>query len=194
MKRICLFAASAMGARASYAGAAAEFGRTVAERGIGLVYGGCSIGLMATAANAALAAGGEVIGVIPAALVDLEIAHRGLTELKIVGSMHERKATMAELSDGFAALPGGLGTLEETFEVLTWSQLGFHKKPCGLLNIDGYYDRLLGFLDHCVEQGLLRAQNREKILAEANTVALLERFAAYEPAESEKWLRRLSEL
>ncbi|HEY7645450.1 MAG TPA: TIGR00730 family Rossman fold protein, partial [Hyphomicrobiales bacterium] len=141
-----------------------------------------------------LAAGGEVIGVIPEALVDLEIAHRGLTELKIVGSMHERKATMAELSDGFAALPGGLGTLEETFEVLTWSQLGFHKKPCGLLNIDGYYDQLLAFLDRCVEEGLLRAPNREKILAEANTEALLERFASYESAESEKWLRRLSEL
>jgi uncharacterized protein (TIGR00730 family) len=194
MKRICLFAASAMGARPSYADAAAEFGHTVASRGIGLVYGGCCVGLMKIAANAALAAGGEVIGVIPEALVDLEIAHRGLTELKIVGSMHERKATMAELSDGFAALPGGLGTLEETFEVLTWSQLGFHKKPCGLLNIDGYYDQLLAFLDHCVEQGLLRAPNRKKILAEANTEALLERFASYEPAESEKWLRRLSEL
>lgn len=194
MKRICLFAASAMGTRASYAEAAAEFGRTVASKGIGLVYGGCCVGLMKIAANAALAAGGEVIGVIPEALVELEIAHRGLTELKIVGSMHERKATMAELSDGFAALPGGLGTLEETFEVLTWSQLGFHKKPCGLLNIDGYYDQLLGFLDHCVAEGLLRAPNREKILSETNTEALLERFAAYEPAESEKWLRRLSEL
>jgi uncharacterized protein (TIGR00730 family) len=194
MKRICLFAASSMGVRPSYAEAAAEFGRTLALRGIGLVYGGCSVGLMGIAADAALAAGGEVIGVIPEPLVELEIAHPGLAELRIVGSMHERKAQMAELSDGFAALPGGFGTMDEMFEILTWSQLGFHRKPCGFINIDGYYDGLLSFLDRCVAEGLLRRENRQTILTAANTEALLGAFESYEPAEAKKWLRRLKEL
>jgi uncharacterized protein (TIGR00730 family) len=194
MKRICLFCGSSHGARAAYAEAAAEFGRTLALRGIGLVYGGCSIGLMDVAANAALAAGGEVIGVVPEPLVALEIAHPGLTELRVVGSMHERKAQMAELSDGFAALPGGLGTLDEMFEILTWSQLGFHDKPCGFLNIEGYFDHLLRFLDHCVAESLLRRENRETILVAGDIASLLDQFAQYKPAESQKWLRELKDL
>lgn len=194
MKRICLFAASNPGVRPSYAVAAAAFGRLLAARGIGLVYGGAGIGLMGAAANAALAAGGEVIGVIPQSLVDREIAHAGLTSLRVVGSMHERKALMSELSDGFAVLPGGLGTLEELFEVLTWSQLGFHAKPCGLLNIEGYYDGLLAFLDHTVTEGLLPAGNREMLLVAGDGEELLEKFAAYRPKRVEKWLERKSEL
>ncbi|MGB0087027.1 MAG: TIGR00730 family Rossman fold protein [Rhodomicrobiaceae bacterium] len=194
MKRICLFAASSVGVRDAYAKAAAEFGALVASRGIGLVYGGGGVGLMNVAANAALAAGGEVIGVIPQALVDMEVAHYGLTELRIVGSMHERKALMSELSDGFAALPGGLGTIEEFFEVLTWAQLGFHTKPCGLLNIDGYYERLLGFLDHAAAERLLRRENREMILVAESAEALLDEFADFRPVAAEKWIIRKSDL
>ena len=194
MKRICLFAASSVGVRDAYAKAAAEFGALVASRGIGLVYGGGGVGLMNVAANAALAAGGEVIGVIPQPLVDMEVAHYGLTELRIVGSMHERKALMSELSDGFAALPGGLGTIEEFFEVLTWAQLGFHTKPCGLLNIDGYYERLLGFLDHAAAERLLRRENREMILVAESAEALLDEFADFRPVAAEKWIIRKSDL
>ena len=194
MKRICLFAASSRGVRDVYAEAAAQFGTLVASRGIGLVYGGGGVGLMNVAADAALAAGGEVIGVMPQALVDMELAHHGLTELRIVGSMHERKALMSELSDSFAALPGGLGTIEEFFEVLTWAQLGFHAKPCGLLNIDGYYDRLLGFLDHAVAERLLRRENREMILVAESAEALLEEFADFRPGAQERWIIRKSDL
>ena len=178
---------SAMGARPSYADAAAEFGHTVASKGIGLVYGGCCVGLMKIAANAALAAGGEVIGVIPEALVDLEIAHRGLTELKIVGSMHERKATMAELSDGFAALPGGLGTLEETFEVLTWSQLGYHGKPCGMLDVGGYFRELFAMLDRAVAEKFISPAHRSLVIADADAASLLGRMEAYRPVAAGKW-------
>ncbi|WP_088343054.1 MULTISPECIES: TIGR00730 family Rossman fold protein [Rhodomicrobium] len=195
MKRICLFAASSMGARASYAQAAAAFGQLVASRGIGLVYGGAHVGLMGVAANAALAAGGEVIGIIPQSLVDRELAHYELTALHIVASMHERKAMMSELSDGFAVLPGGIGTMEELFEVLTWSQLGFHQKPCGLINIDGYFDRLLGFLDHAVAERLLPQLDRDRLLVAEDANGLLERFHDYRPpAVREKWLDSEDEL
>jgi uncharacterized protein (TIGR00730 family) len=194
MKRICLFAGASSGARASYRTAAADFGRYVASRGIGLVYGGATIGLMGIAANAALEAGGEVIGVIPQALADRELAHDRLAALHIVGSMHERKAMMSELSDAFAVLPGGLGTMEEMFEVLTWGQLGFHEKPCGLLNIDGYYDRILSFLDHTVAERLLSQVDRDRLLVADNGETLLALFAAYRPAPVQKWIDDPQEL
>ena len=155
MRRVCVYAGSNPGSDPAYAGAPrGRSPRLLAERGIGLVYGGGNVGLMGVLADTALAAGGEVIGVMPQALVDREIGHRGLTELRVVGSMHERKALMAELSDAFVAVPGGIGTLEELIEVYTWSQLGIHDKPCGVLNVRGYYDALAAFLDHAVERGL----------------------------------------
>lgn len=194
MKRICLFAGASLGSRASYSTAAAAFGHYVGSRGIGLVYGGATIGLMSIAANAALEAGGEVIGIIPQALADRELAHDRLAALHVVGSMHERKAMMSELSDAFAVLPGGLGTLEEMFEVLTWGQLGFHEKPCGLLNIDGYYDRILSFLDHSVAERLLSQVDRDRLLVADNGETLLELFAAYRPAPVQKWIDDPEEL
>ena len=151
MKRICVFAGSSRGAREDYAQAAERLAFELVNRGYGVVFGGGRVGMMGVLADATLALGGEVIGVIPKALLEKEVAHGGLTELRVVASMHERKAMMAELSEGFIALPGGLGTLEEFFEVLTWAQLGLHPKPCGLLNVRGYYDRLLEFLDLTVE-------------------------------------------
>ena len=155
--RICVYAGSNPGAKAAYAEAAGDLARLLAERGIGVVYGGGKVGLMGILADTALAAGGEVIGVIPQDLIDREIGHTGLTELHVVGSMHERKALMAELSDGFVALPGGAGTLEELIEIYTWSQLGLHDKPMGVLNVAGYYDGLAALLDHAVQEGFLRA-------------------------------------
>ena len=169
MKRICVFAGSNSGASPEYLVAAAELGRTLAVRQLGLVYGGARVGLMGALADAALGGGAHVIGVMPEALVAKEVAHRGLSELRVVSSMHERKAMMADLADGFVALPGGLGTLEEFFEVLTWAQLGLHGKPCGLLDIDGYFDGLLKFLDHSVGEGFVKAEHRRMILtAEAS--------------------------
>lgn len=188
MKSICLFAGSSFGARSSYRQAAEELGRGLAERGITLVYGGASVGLMSAAADAALQAGGTVIGVIPEALVAKEVAHTGLTELKVVGSMHERKALMSELSDAFIALPGGLGTFEEFFEVLTWAQLGFHRKPCGLLNIDGYFDHLLAMIDHAVQEKLLRLENRRLIMTGKTLDSLLDQFQTYAPPVVQKWI------
>ena len=155
-----------------------------------MVYGGANVGLMGALANAALAAGGEVIGVIPAALVAREIAHQGLTELRIVASMHERKATMADLSDGFIALPGGLGTLEELFEVLTWAQLGLHRKPAGLLNVNGYFDGLLDFLDHAVTERFLKAQQRALLVVSPAVDDLLAQLQACHPPHVDKWIDR----
>ena len=155
-----------------------------------MVYGGANVGLMGALANAALAAGGEVIGVIPAALVAREIAHQGLTELRIVASMHERKATMADLSDGFIALPGGLGTLEELFEVLTWAQLGLHRKPAGLLNVNGYFDGLLDFLDHAVTERFLKAQQRALLVVSPAVDDLLARLQAGHPPHVDTWIDR----
>jgi hypothetical protein len=190
MKRICVFCGSSPGRSASYAAAAAELGRSLAKRGIGLVYGGANVGLMGILANAVMDAGGDVIGVIPQSLVKYEVAHRGLPDLRIVASMHERKAMMAELADGFIAMPGGNGTLEEFFEVLTWAQLGEHSKPCGLLDIDDYYSHLLAFLDHAVEERFLRQEHRKMLIVESSPEAILNRLAAYSPPKTGKWIDR----
>jgi len=188
MKRICVFAGSSAGARPEYVAAASELGRVLATRGIGLVYGGARVGLMGAVADAVLAGGGSVIGVIPRALVEKEVAHDGLTELRVVGSMHERKALMAELSDGFVALPGGWGTLEEMFEILTWAQLGLHRKPCGLLNVQGYFDQLLSFLDHTVEQGFVRREYGSLLSVSDAPAPLLDALAGLRPPVVEKWI------
>src|SRR5215210_5562364 len=160
MDRLCVFCGSSSGRDPAYSVLAAQLGRALAQRRIGLVYGGGRVGLMGVLADAALAAGGEAIGVIPQDLMDREVGHGGLTELHVVSSMHERKALMAELSDGFAALPGGIGTLEELIEVYTWSQLGLHAKPMGLLDVRGYYRPLAALLDHAVHEAFLRAEHR----------------------------------
>jgi len=162
----------------------------LAGRGLGLVYGGAKVGLMGAVADAALTAGGEVIGVIPRSMVLREIAHTGLTELRVVDSMHERKALMADLSDGFIALPGGFGTFEEFCEIVTWAQLGLHRKPCGILNVEGYYDHLLRLFDHAVQEGLLRAENRRLVLAGDDAASLLDRLLRFESPRVEKWISR----
>lgn len=169
MNRICVFSGSSAGVLEEYARAAASLGRELARRGIGVVYGGASIGLMGCVADAALEEGGEVIGIIPEALMIKEVVHSNLTDLRVVDSMHERKALMESLSDGFIALPGGYGTLEEIAEMITWLQLGFHTKPCGLLDVGGYYSHLIRFLDHAVDQGFLKKKHRDKLLV-ADTV------------------------
>ncbi|RMF64632.1 MAG: TIGR00730 family Rossman fold protein [Calditrichaeota bacterium] len=188
MKRICVYAGSSSGTREEFASVARELGALLAKTGIGVVYGGARVGLMGELAQAALSAGGEVIGVIPRFLVEKEVAHQGLTELRVVSSMHERKRLMAELADGFVALPGGLGTLEEIFEMMTWSQLGLHRKPCGLLNAHGYYDSLIRMLEQMVEHGFVRRKHRELVLVDRNAAALLDKMRAFRPPELEKWL------
>ena len=174
--RICVFTGSKAGNRAEYAAAARRVGRELVERGYGLVYGGGNVGLMAVVADAVLERGGHVTGVIPEAFMELEVAHRGLSDLRIVQSMHERKAMMAELSDGFIAMPGGIGTMEEFFEVLSWAQLGIHAKPCGLLNVGGYYQQIVQFLDDAVAQGFLKPKHRALLLAEEEPGRLLDRM------------------
>ena len=169
IRNIAVFCASADGAHPSYRAAAETLGRTLAQHNIGLIYGGAKVGLMCAAAEAALAAGGKVIGVIPEVLVDLEVAHQGITELHVTDTMHTRKALMGQRADAFIALPGGFGTFEELFEVLAWHTLKLHQKPILLLNINGFYDKLLSFLDHCVDEGLLKSKNREVLLS-ATTV------------------------
>ena len=173
MQHVCVYCGSNRGARPEYAAAATRLGRLLGERGIGLVYGGGNVGLMGVLADAALAAGAAVTGVIPQTLVDREVAHQGLTEQRIVGSMHERKALMAELGDAFIALPGGLGTLDELFEIWTWSQLGFHAKPCGLLDVAGYFQPLVAFLDRAVAEGFVRRPHRETLCLESDPERLL---------------------
>jgi uncharacterized protein (TIGR00730 family) len=190
MKRICVFAGSSRGAREDYAQAAERLAFELVTHGYGVVFGGGRVGLMGVLADATLAAGGEVIGVIPKALLEKEIGHGGLTELRVVASMHERKAMMADLSEGFIALPGGLGTLEEFFEVLTWAQLGLHPKPCGLLNVSGYYDRLLEFLDLTVEERFVKSPHRALVITSTSPADLLERFATYRPPQVAKWIDR----
>jgi uncharacterized protein (TIGR00730 family) len=185
---MCVFCGSSSGSRPAYAEAARALGEALARRGLGLVTGGGRVGLMGVITDAAMGAGGEVIGVIPEALAAKEVAHAGLTELRVVGSMHERKAIMAELSDGFVALPGGFGTLEEFFEVLTWAQLGLHPKPCALLNVAGYYDPLLSLLDHAVAEGFVKPIHRALVLVEAEPERLLERVREYRPPVVEKWI------
>ena len=176
MKRICLFCGSSTRVGTRYLDLARNFGGLLAARGIELVYGGGSIGLMGAAADAVLEAGGRVIGVIPKALARKEVLHEGLTDLRIVGSMHERKALMADLSDGFAALPGGLGTLDEWFEIWTWAQLGIHDKPIGLLNFEGFFDPLLTFLDQLVAEGFVRPEHRAMAVVEREMGALIDRL------------------
>jgi uncharacterized protein (TIGR00730 family) len=188
LKSVCVFCGSSKGNDPAYAEAARRLGRTLADAGIKLVYGGGHVGLMGVVADAALERGGDVIGVMPRALVEREIGHWGLTKLHIVGSMHERKALMAELSEGFIALPGGNGTLEEFFEVLTWAQLGEHDQPCGLLNVSGYYDPLLAVFDAMVDKEFLKPDHRKLVLVEEDPAALLARFEAYEPPRTVKWI------
>ena len=181
MKRLCVFCGSAMGRQTAYADAARALATALLDRGLGLVYGGGSVGLMGTIADAVLAGGGEVIGVLPKGLARKELAHDGLTELHVVGSMHERKALMAELSDAFVALPGGLGTLEEILEVLTWAQLGIHRKPVGLVDVERYWTGLVALLRHAVGEGFVRPEYASLLLVEPVPAALLDRFAAWRP-------------
>ena len=178
LQALCVFCGSSLGRRAEYREAAEELGGLLARRGISLVYGGGNVGLMGVIADACLAAGGRVVGVMPRSMVDREIAHLGLTELHVVESMHERKALMADLSDAFIALPGGIGTFEEFFEVLTWSKLGFQRKACGLLNIGGYYDHLLAMADHAVAEGFLGIADRKLLLAGGSVEPLLDAVEA----------------
>ncbi len=186
--RLAVFCGSNPGARPDYVAAAQSLGRLLCERGIGIVYGGSSVGLMAAIADTMLDDLGDVIGVIPRMLVEREVANRALTDLRIVESMHERKAVMAELADGFIALPGGIGTLEEFFEIWTWAQLGMHDKPCGLLNVAGYFDPLLEFLDRAVAEKFVRDAHRQMVVVESDPARLLERFEAYEPSRVVKWI------
>jgi len=187
---ICVFAGSASGRVAGYREVSWALGEYLADQGIGVVYGGAEVGLMGAVADGALSRGGRVIGVLPEWLVDWEVAHAGLTELRVVGTMHERKAQMAELAQAFVVLPGGIGSLEECFEVWTWSQLGIHRKALGLLNVDGYYDRLLAFLDHVVEEQFLRPEHRADLKVECTPAALISALLAHEPQPVTKWVDR----
>lgn len=189
MKRLCVFCGSNPGLRASYVQAAERLGRLLAERGIELVYGGGRVGMMGALADSALAAGGAVIGVIPQALVAKELAHPGVTDLHVVDSMHERKALMASLSDAFAALPGGFGTFEELCEVITWTQLGIHRKPCGLLNVEGFFDPLLALFDHATREGFIAPVHRQIVVVESEAERLLDALASFRPPVQEKWIR-----
>jgi uncharacterized protein (TIGR00730 family) len=181
LRRVCVYCGSSTGGRPAFVAAARALGRELARRGVGLVYGGAHVGLMGVLADAALDAGVDVIGVIPDSLVEIEIAHEGLTDLQVVGSMAERKARMGELADAFIALPGGFGTLEELFETVTAVQLGLHAKPCGLLDVDGFFGSLLEFLDHAVEEGLLRPDNRAIVVVDDEPAGLLDRLERWEP-------------
>ena len=187
-RRLCVFCGSSKGARENYLRAARTLGQELVKRGIELVYGGGNVGLMGATANAVLAAGGRVTGVITEHLTTFEIGHIDIHDLRVVKTMHERKALMAELADGFIALPGGIGTFEEFFEVLTWAQLGIHSKPCALLNVDGFYDPLLNLMSHAVEERFVRAAHRDLIVVESEPVALLDRMAKYKAPHVHKWI------
>ncbi|WP_151087791.1 LOG family protein [Hymenobacter baengnokdamensis] len=188
MRSIAVYCGSSSGNQEVYTQQAQELGRELARRGITLVYGGGCVGLMGVIADAVLAEGGKVIGVIPGFLADKELAHKGCTELHVVETMHQRKLLMADLAEGFIAMPGGFGTLEELFEVLTWGQLGLHAKPIALLNVAGFYDQLLGLCDHMVSEGFVRTENRKQVLQNANATALLDAMTQYQPLRVEKWL------
>lgn len=190
IRKVCAFCGSSPGARPDYSLAAKKLGRRLADRGTGLVYGGARVGTMGDIADAVLKEGGEVIGVMPRLLVEKEVAHEHLTELHVIDTMHERKSLMADLSDGFIALSGGLGTLDELFEVVTWAQLGMHAKPCGLLNVCGYFDLLKAYLDHAVSERFIEPRHREMILMDESADALLDQFESYQPPVVEKWLDR----
>ncbi len=188
MRRICVFCGSSPGARPEYRTAASNLGKLLAARGIGLIYGGANVGLMGELAHSVQSAGGEVVGVIPQSMVKKELA--GLADLRVTQSMHERKAVMADLADGFIAMAGGLGTLEEFFEVLTWTQLGIHEKPSGLLNTEGYFDTLLTFLDHAVAERFVKEAYRSMLIVDQDPARLLDRFESYVAPKVEKWLDR----
>ncbi|CDF86539.1 TIGR00730 family Rossman fold protein [Pseudomonas sp. QL9] len=190
LRSVCVFCGASPGASPIYREAAENLGRHLAERGLRLVYGGGAVGLMGMVADAALAAGGEVIGIIPQSLQDAEIGHKSLTRLEVVDGMHARKARMAELADAFVALPGGLGTLEELFEVWTWGQLGYHAKPLGLLEVNGFYEPLLTFLDHLVDERFVRPQHRGMLQRGATPAELLDALEAWQPLAAPKWVDR----
>lgn len=184
---LCVFCGSSFGASPAYQQAAAGLGKEIAHRRIRLVYGGGRVGLMGVVADAALSAGGEVLGIIPRALQDQEIGHHGLTELLVTESMHERKATMEEASDGFIALPGGFGTFDELCEIVTWSQLGIHRKPIGLLDVNGFFTQLSTFFDFVMAEGFIRGEHRSLILEDCDPAALIDRMAAWAPSTTSKW-------
>ena len=191
MERICVFCGASPGARREYAESARTIARLLSAEGIGVVYGGGGVGLMGALADAVLAEGGQITGVIPRSLMEREIAHRDVSDMRVVGSMHERKALMAELADAFVALPGGIGTLEELFEVYTWAQLGLHRKPCALLNVEGYYDAIADFLTQAVTERFLRQETRDLLMVESDPAALIERLRSFEPpAVLPKWIDR----
>ncbi len=194
IKNICVYCGSSYGRQAVYMETAQALGELLAERGIRLIYGGAKVGLMGVVADAALSNGGEVIGVIPDSLVTHEVAHTGLTDLIITDSMHTRKMRMAELADAFIALPGGWGTLDEMFEVLTWAQLGFHQKPCGLLNVAGYYEGLKQFFKHTIEEAFVRSSNYDLLLIESEPNILLNRLLHYESSHTPKWIKPAEKL
>ena len=188
--RVCVFCGANVGSRPEYTAAAEVLGVALARREVRLVYGGGQVGLMGVVANSVLAVGGEVVGVLPESLATKELAHPTLTEMRVVGSMHERKTSMADLADGFIALPGGYGTLDELCEILTWAQLGFHAKPVGLLNAGGFFDGFLAFLDHAAAEGFVRSAHRDMLLVDAEADRLLDRMATYEAPKVRKWIRR----
>lgn len=190
MKRVCVFCGSSIGTKSDYSETAVMLGGLLARRNIGLVYGGGNVGLMGVIANAVLEAGGKVIGVIPHALAAREIEHRGLTELHVVDSMHTRKAMMADLADAFIAMPGGVGTFEEFFEAVTWTQLGLHRKPCGLLNVAGFYTPLAAFIDQAVSEGFIKPVHRAAIVVDDNPERLLDTLATVKLPDVAKWIRR----
>lgn len=190
VRSICVFCGASAGSNPSYAQAAVTLGQTLAENGVRLVYGGGAVGLMGIVADAAMSAGGEVIGVIPQSLKDAEVGHSGLTRLEVVDGMHARKARMAELSDAFIALPGGLGTLEELFEVWTWGQLGYHDKPLGLLDVNGFYSKLSHFLDHLVEEGFVRSAHREMLQRSESALELMQLLNQWQPSGETRWSGR----
>jgi uncharacterized protein (TIGR00730 family) len=194
LKRICVYCGSSPGSRPEYIEAAKDLGRILARRKITLVYGGSSVGLMGLLARSALETGGDVIGVITRQLVEMEVAFKELSQFHVVETMHERKTRMAELADGFIALPGGLGTLEELFEILTWSQLGLHNKPCGLLNVRGYYDKLGEFLDHAVAEKFIAEESRRMVMVDDDPDRLLVQFESYHPVVKNKaeWVKKMS--
>ncbi|HCE38481.1 LOG family protein [Alloalcanivorax profundimaris] len=190
MRSVCVYCGSSPGRRGVYAEAARGLARELVKRDLGLVYGGASVGIMGVVADAVLDAGGRVTGVIPEALQEKELAHPGLTELHVTPSMHERKTRMAALSDGFIAMPGGVGTLEELFEIWTWGQLGWHDNPCALLNVDGFYDGLTHFLDHATGEAFLRPAHREMLIVESDPARLLDRMAEYQKPEAKTWVKK----
>jgi uncharacterized protein (TIGR00730 family) len=191
VQRACIFCGSSPGARPAYTEAAEDLGMLLVQNGITLVFGGATVGLMGRIADTVVSEGGEAIGVIPQALVDREIAHLGLTDLHVVDTMHERKQRMADLSDAFVALPGGLGTLDELFEIYTWGQLGMHRKPVGLMNVEGYFDGLVGFLEHAVAERFVREDHRDMLIVEEEPAPMLERLQSFDPASlTPKWIDR----